>query len=198
MSNEEQLRRIRQDARSRNVPIMQDDGMKCLLYYIEDHPEISSILELGTAVGLSAIEMASIRDGITVDTVELDEAAASAAIRNIREAGLSERICVHVCDAAEFETQKQYDLVFVDAAKAQYRTYLERYYPNTHAGSVFVFDNLNFHGMVDTPSLTNNKGTKHMVRKIKAFRSWLLTERRFQTVFYSAIGDGIAFARRKR
>ena len=57
---------------------------------------------------------------------------------------------------------------------------------------MFIFDNLNFHGIVDDESLSSNRSTIQMMHKIKKFREHLLKDDRFQTEFHSDTGDGIA------
>ena len=67
----DKLEELTQEARREHVPVMMDDGMTFLLEYIRDHPGVMKILECGTAVGLSAMKMASIRENITIDTLEV-------------------------------------------------------------------------------------------------------------------------------
>lgn len=196
--NEKDLKTIHDSARENDVPIMLDDGMEFLLNYIREHENIRDILEIGTAVGYSSIRMASIRWDMNIDTLEVSETMASQAVKNIEEAGLSERVHVHLIDGAQFETDRIYDLVFVDAAKSQYRRYLEHFLKNTMPGSVFIFDNLIFHGLVDDETMTHNRGTVQMMHKIRKFREHLLEDDRFDTVYYPDIGDGIAIATVKK
>lgn len=193
----DELKKIHDQARQEHVPIMKDDGMIFLLDYLQRHENIRDILECGTAVGYSAIRMARVRWDMRIDTLEIDPVMYAEACRNVLEQGLQDRIHCHLCDAADYVTDRIYDLIFVDAAKSQYRRYLEHFYRNTMPGSVFVFDNLNFHGIVDDPGLSDNRGTLQMTRKIKTFREHLLNDSRFETEFYPEIGDGVATARRK-
>jgi Predicted O-methyltransferase len=191
MSNEK-LKQIHDDARKNDVPIMLDDGLAFLLQYIRTHESIRDILEIGTAVGYSAINMAAIRWDIVIDTLEVNSEMAAQAEKNIAQENLSERIHVHLGDASVYETKKIYDLIFIDAAKSQYRRYLEHFLKNSRIGTVFIFDNLNFHGIVDDESLSSNRSTIQMMHKIKKFREHLLKDDRFQTEFHSDTGDGIA------
>lgn len=192
----DKLIQIHDEARKNHIPIMKDDGMEFLLTYIQQHESIRDILEIGTAVGYSAIQMANVRWDNEIDTVEVNEVMYKQALHNIQEEGLEDRIHVHLCDGATFETDKIYDLIFIDAAKSQYRKYLEHFYKNSRSGSVFVFDNLSFHGMVEDESTTHNRSTLQMVHKIRKFREHLLQDDRFVTEFYE-IGDGIAISVRK-
>ena len=194
---EEQLIRIHDNARKEDVPIMLDDGMDFLLAYIREHENIRDILEIGTAVGYSSIKMAQIRWDMQIDTLEINPHMAKQAVRNIQSFGLQDRIHVHLMDGMQFETEKIYDLIFVDAAKSQYRRYMEHFLANTVSGSVFIFDNLAFHGIVDDESLSTNRSTIQMMHKIRKFREHLLKDERFITEYYPDIGDGIAIARVK-
>ena len=189
---EDLVKEVHDRARAEHVPIMKDDGMVFLCRLLKEHTEVRDILECGTAVGYSAINMAKVRWDMTVDTLEVDPDMYEQAIQNVKEAGLEDRITCHLIDAASYMTEKQYDLVFVDAAKSQYRRYLEHFYKNTHKGSIFVFDNLNFHGIVDDESLSHNRSTIQMIHKIKKFRDHIIVDPRFHTEFYGGVGDGVA------
>ena len=188
------LQYIHNKARTDGIPIMKDDGILFLIHLLKENVSIQKILEIGTAVGYSAIRMASIREDIVIDTVEIDEKLAEIAKNNVLECGLADRIYVHVSDAASYLTMAVYDLIFIDAAKSQYGKYLEHYLWNAHQGTVFVFDNLCFHGIVDDNTLSANRSTIQMVHKIKAFREKLLKDERFETTWYPDVGDGIAVA----
>lgn len=187
---------IHDEARKEHVPIMLDDGMAFLLNYIRKHEGVRDILEVGTAVGFSAISMAKIRWDNTIDTLEINPKMYEKAIQNIKNEKLDDRIHVHLIDGAAFETNEIYDLIFIDAAKSQYRRYLEHFMKNSRIGTVFIFDNLNFHGIVDNEELSSNRSTIQMVHKIKKFREHLLNDDRFITSYYE-VGDGIAVSVRK-
>lgn len=195
---EEILNHIKKEALENHVPILKDSGLELIKNYIRDNESIRDVLECGTAVGYSAMHMASVRWDMHIDTLEIDPNIAELAKKNIQEAGFENQVTCYVCDAYTFHTTKIYDLIFVDAAKSQYRKYLEHFYDNTHIGSVFIFDNLNFHGIVDDPNLSHNKSTLQLTRKIKKFRENLLKDDRFETIFYDNVGDGIAIAKRKK
>lgn len=194
---EKTLIEIHDEARKEHVPIMLDDGMAFLLNYIRKHEGVRDILEVGTAVGFSAINMAKIRWDNTIDTLEINPKMYEKAIQNIKNEKLDDRIHVHLIDGAAFETNKIYDLIFIDAAKSQYRRYLEHFMKNSRIGTVFIFDNLNFHGIVDNEKLSSNRSTIQMVHKIKKFREHLLNDDRFITSYYE-VGDGIAVSVRKK
>lgn len=182
---------IKKYAQTNNVPIMLDDGLKFLLDYVREN-QIKNILECGTAIGYSAINMAKIDPTIKIDTLEINPSSYEKAKENVLAANLQAQISLYLTDCLAFETEKIYDLIFIDAAKAQYEKYMLHFMKNTHDNTVFVFDNLNFHGMVDDLSLTSNRNTRQLVGKIKRFRDKILHDEAYKTEFFPNIGDGIA------
>ena len=178
-------------AKENHVPIMMKDGIEFLIQLVKERKP-KRILELGTAIGYSAIQMARCDDEIQIDTIELDTERGNQAILNIKDECLDHRVHVYLMNIDDFKTLNQYDLIFVDAAKAQYRRYMEMFMKNLSPGGVFVFDNLCFHGMVDNPSLIKSRQTRQLCRKIRDFREWLIYEDAFFTEFYPNIGDGVA------
>ena len=74
--------RLEEYAKENNIPIMQKDGMLFLTDYIKQH-NIKNILEIGTAIGYSAINMAMVCSDIHVTTIERDENRYNIAIKNI-------------------------------------------------------------------------------------------------------------------
>ena len=193
---ESKLNEIHDEARKNNIPLMKDDGMDFLSHYLEEHENIRDILEIGTAVGYSEIRMAQVRWDMRIDTLEVNPEMYEQALANIADAELSDRITCWLGDGAQFETEKKYDLIFVDAAKSQYRRYMEHFMRNSLPGTVFIFDNLAFHGIVDDNSISHNRSTVQMVHKILKFREHLLNDERFETIYYPDTGDGIAVAKR--
>lgn len=186
-----EIKEIENYAHENHVPILLKDGLEFILDLIKDR-HVKNILEVGTAIGYSSICMAKLDPEIQIDTLELDEQRYKEALFNISENGLENQIHAYLTDAMEFSSDNKYDLIFIDAAKSQYRRYMEHFYPNLNLNGIYVFDNLNFHGFVDDPTLTNNRSTRQMCAKIKRFRDWILAEESFDTQFYSQIGDGLA------
>lgn len=178
-------------AQENHVPIMMKTGIEFILELIRNQA-YTRILELGTAIGYSAIRMAKLSTLIQIDTLENDPERAQLAIANIAAERLDTQIHVFAMDIAKFQTDRLYDLIFVDAAKAQYPRYMEQFRGNLAEGGVFVFDNLNFHGMVEDPSLTENKGTRQMIKKLRRFRETLMHDPDCLTQFYPEVGDGVA------
>ena len=177
------------------VPIMQDEGCDFICDYITAH-KCKNILEIGTAIGYSSIRFANLADDIKVTTIELDIDRHLKAVENFKNAGLSDRITAIHADALTCPLEGFFDLIFIDAAKAQYIKFFEKYKANLAPEGVIISDNLSFHGMVDDLSLTHNYSTKKLVKKIQKYAEFLRTNEEFETVFYE-IGDRIAVSKRR-
>lgn len=176
------------------VPIMQDEGCDFICDYIKEH-KCKNILEIGTAIGYSSIRFASLADDIRVTTIELDIDRYLKAVENFKNAGLADRITAINEDALLCQLEGKFDLIFIDAAKAQYIKFFEKYKENLAPDGVIISDNLSFHGMVDDLSLTHNYSTKKLVKKIQKYAEYLRTNPDFETTFYE-VGDRIAVSRR--
>ena len=174
---------------------MKDEGIEFICKYIEEH-KIKHILEIGSAIGYSAIKFAGVADDINVTTVEIDKERYEQAVQNIKAQNLENRISIHLCDALVFETEKQFNLIFIDAAKSQYIRFFEKFKHNLAPGGVIVSDNLSFHGMVDDPHLQCNRNTVMLVKKIRKYAAFLRNNTEFETEFVSR-GDGISISRKR-
>lgn len=180
-------------AKENNVPIIQKEGLNFLIKYIEQN-NVKNILEIGTAIGYSSINMALVSDDIQITTVERNEQMYNQAIKNIEEFNLENRINVIYGDALDTVIQGKYDLIFIDAAKAQYIKFFEKYKQNLQKNGAIITDNLNFHGLALHPEEIHSKNLKALVRKINNYKEFLINNQEFHTVFYE-IGDGIAVSK---
>ncbi len=174
---------------------MQDEGCDFICDYIKEH-NCKNILEIGTAIGYSSIRFAKLADDIKVTTIELDIDRHLKAVENFKAAELSDRITAIHADALTCPLEGFFDLIFIDAAKAQYIKFFEKYKANLAPEGVIISDNLSFHGMVDDLSLTHNYSTKKLVKKIQKYAEYLRTNPEFETIFYE-VGDRIAVSKRK-
>ena len=189
------IEEIEKYARENDIPIMQKDGIDFICNYIKEHG-VKSILEIGTAIGYSSIKMALVNDNISVVTVERDEERYNEAIKNINKFGLEDRIKVHLCDALDFKIDEKFDLIFIDAAKAQYIKFFEKYKVNLNKNGVIISDNLLFHGFVENIEQVRSKNLRQLVKKLIKYRKFLEENTEFKTTFYE-IGDGIAVSKKE-
>jgi predicted O-methyltransferase YrrM len=193
----EDINEIKQFARENDVPIVQDGGLDFILKYIKDHPSVKRILEIGTAIGYSATQFANVRGDIFIDTIEIDIDRYQQAVRNIHDENLMDRITVYLGNALAFDFgDRKFDLIFIDAAKAQYINYFEHFKNNLSEDGVFISDNLFFHGFVNDLTLTHNYSTVKLIRKLRRYIEFLKYNQEFKTEFFSC-GDGMSLSRRR-
>jgi predicted O-methyltransferase YrrM len=143
MSPEEVLKSIEREAPRLGLPIIGPRRGVFLDEVVKEHKP-STILEVGTLVGYSAIRMGRhLKKGQRITCVELRDDMAKVARSNIRKAGLSDRIEVILGDAKRvLPTLKgSYDMLFLDATKNEYLGYLRSCERMLHRGSVVVADN---------------------------------------------------------
>lgn len=213
---------LKQEAREKGIPVMQDEGLSFICDYIRAH-NVRTILEIGSATGCSAIQFASVSEDIRIVTVELDEERFEQAVKNIADAGLSDRVHVihgdalkaetfarveaeltelaSVADAAAGETpastsKATADLIFLDAAKSQYIAFFEMYEKLLSPHGAIISDNLLFHGMTAGYRKTYNYNTIKLLRKIRGFIIYLMANKQFDTAFHT-IGDGVSVSTRR-
>ena len=191
----EDLSSLKDYASQNSVPIMFDEGIEFIVNYIKEN-DVSFILEIGTAIGYSAIKFAQIHPEIRIFTIEYDIERYQKAVENITKLNLDDQITVFLGDALKFDFTEKFDLIFIDGAKSQYINFFEKYKNNLKEDGVFISDNLFFHGMVDNPELTKNYSTIKLLRKLKRYIDFLKANTEFETTFYQ-IGDGVAVSRRK-
>lgn len=188
------IKEMEEYAKDNNVPIMTKDGIEFLMNYIKDN-NIVRILEVGTAIGYSAIRMCTVRDDIVVTTIERDEVRYQEAVKNVSKAGFDNRIKLIFGDALEVELEGEYDLIFIDAAKAQNQKFFEMFKRNLKSTGTIITDNMKFHGLVDTPiEQINSRNLRQLVRKVINYTEFLKSNTEFKTEFLS-LGDGIAISK---
>lgn len=189
------IEEMEQYAKEHHVPIMEKEGIEFLLKYIKEH-SIHSILEIGTAIGYSAIRMCLVDPSITVTTIERDEERYQVALENITACNLQDRITVLLEDALTVELETTFDFIFIDAAKSQYIKFFEKFEKNLKDHGVIISDNLNFHGMTHTTEPILSRNVRGLVRKLNMYIDFLKENPKFDTTFFE-IGDGVSVSIRK-
>lgn len=189
------INEIRTYAKEEKVPIMMDDGLKFLIEYIAKN-KIQSVLEIGTAIGYSSIMMALSNPSLTITTIERDEKRYLEALKNIKKLNLEDRITLIFNDALDVSLSEKYDLIFIDAAKAQSIKFFEKFEKNLNTAGTIITDNLKFHGLVDKDEEEiESRNLRALVRKIKEYISFLKGNINYKTDFYE-LGDGISVSKR--
>lgn len=195
---DEEVEKIKEYGLTNNVPIIQDEGLAFLLF-LTKNKNVKKVLEIGTAIGYSSINMALNNDGLFIDTIERDEKMYNEALKNISNLNLTKRIRVHFVDALEIseeELEKDYDLIFIDAAKAQYIKFFDKFTKLLKKGGIVFTDNLLFHGLVYGNKEDLSKNLRSLVTKIESYNDYLKNNQDFDSYFFK-IGDGISVSVKK-
>ena len=183
-------------AKEHNVPIIEKESIAFIIKFIKAN-NIKDILEIGSAIGYSAILMASVNDDIKLTTIERDEVRYMECLKNVKKCNMQDRINVVYQDALEVNLSGvAYDLIFIDAAKGQYTKFFEKYKYFLKPGGVIISDNLKFHGHVGNRNSIANRNLKQLVGKIENYIDFLKDNEEFETKFYD-VGDGLSVSIRK-
>lgn len=186
-------------ARENYVPIMGSHAVETFIGLLSLQSP-TSILEIGSAIGYSAIRMAQAFPKATITTIERDTERYQKAIEYIKASKLDERIEIIEADALELDLdvhlKKSYDALFIDAAKGQYRRFFEKYSPLVNSGGVIYCDNMFMHGMVLQEDKDVPRRKRTMIRNLKEFTAWIMANPSFET-FLLPVGDGLLIAIKK-
>lgn len=183
-------------AKEENIPIIEKEGIAFLMKYIKAN-NIKNILEIGSAIGYSAILMASSGSDVKVTTIERDESCYLECLKNVKKCGFENKINVVFQDALELNLAEgsEYDLIFIDAAKGQYKKFFEKYKYFLATNGVIITDNLKFHGYVGKSETIESKNLRQLVEKIEGYIDFLKENEEFETKFYD-VGDGLSISTR--
>lgn len=186
-------------ASQNNVPIMELAGIEALLQFLRIQGS-QKILEVGTAIGYSALRMAEVLPGATIVTIERDLERIQAAEEFMARSIYGGQILLINGDALEVENlvkeQAPYDTIFVDAAKGQYKKFFELYSKYLKDDGIIITDNVLFKGLVAQSDI-ESKRIRNLVKKIDGFNQWLMNHPDYHTVILP-VGDGIAISKKKR
>lgn len=191
--NSELLETIEAEARAADVPIIRRE-MQSFLKVVLMMKRPKHILEVGTAVGFSALLMSTaVEDDCHITTIENYEKRIPIARGNFRRAGKEEQITLIEGDAAEVmkTLDGPYDFIFMDAAKGQYIHYLPEAMRLLSEGGVLVSDNV----MQDGDVIQSRFAVERRNRTIHArMRDYLYELKHNEELTTSIIplGDGVA------
>ncbi len=190
-----QIKEIKKYALDNKVPIMVDDGIDFLTNFIATN-KVENVLEVGTAIGYSAIMMALSNPNVKITTIERDKDRYLEAVKNVKKFSLENRITLIFKDALETSIDGKFDVIFLDAAKGQNIHFFEKFEKNLVEGGTIITDNMNFHGLVGNENETMSRNLRGLIRKIEEYQTYLKNRTDF-TVDFLSIGDGIAVATKK-
>ncbi|QKY69535.1 O-methyltransferase [Lentibacillus sp. CBA3610] len=193
-ANEARVTELEQTAEKDGVPIMDPLGMNFVMQLIRlTNP--GRILEIGTAIGYSALRMLEANPDAQIVTIEKDEERFQQAKRNIKDASKEDHIDIVYGDAIDYLQQVKdstFDLVLIDAAKGKYQCFFELSAPLLTNGGLILSDNVLFKGYV-ADSEKQHPNYQVIAEKIRTYNDWLINHPDFTTSIVP-IGDGIAIS----
>ncbi|MCR5300828.1 MAG: O-methyltransferase [Lachnospiraceae bacterium] len=191
------LTELENNAKQQGIPVIRRPAQSLLKFVLADR-QPSRILEIGTAVGFSAIFMATYGGDVFIDTIENYEKRIEAARENIKSAGMDDRISLITGDAQEIlerfaDEQRSYDMIFIDAAKGQYPAYLTPCRKLLVPGGVLVADNVLFDGDIVSSRFAVRRRDRTIHERMRQFLRTLSEDEEFTTTILP-IGDGMTLS----
>lgn len=185
-------------AKRHHVPIMELSAMETMLQILKiKDPE--TVFEIGTAIGYSALRMAFALPKSKIITIEREEERHEMAKYFVDKAEKNGQILLIKGDALDERERASafspFDVVFIDAAKGQYKKFFDLYSPLIPSGGLVITDNVLFRGLVYNGQETSKRHQK-LALKINEFNRWLVSHPQFETVIIP-VGDGIAVSRKR-
>ncbi|MBZ8173091.1 O-methyltransferase [Staphylococcus cohnii] len=193
--NDIAIEQLRPYAVEHHVPIVDRLTLDMIKQLIRIHKP-KRILEIGTAIGYSSMQFASVSKEIKVVTIERDVDMQLKAKENFAKFGYHKQIELIEKDALEaFENiqHESFDMIFIDAAKAQSKKFFTLYAPLLKEGGIIVTDNVLYHGFVSDISVVRSRNVRQMVKKVQEYNEWLMVQPCFTTNFLN-IDDGLAIS----
>ena len=190
------LDRIKEKALENNIPIIMDDTLDVIGKYLEKEKP-KRILEIGTAVGYSAICFSKFldKDGV-IDTIERDVERIKEAKINIKNMNLEKVINIYEGDAIEIlpTLDEKYDVVFIDAAKGKYPFFLKESLRMINKNGIIFADNILYKGYV--MSDYNKHKQRTAVRNLREYIKEISENPNLETEILE-VGDGLAISKVK-
>lgn len=195
--NKKEISIIKKKALEDKVPIIMDDTLE-VIAKILDEIKPKKILEIGTAVGYSAICFSEyLQENGKIDTIERDTERVKEARENIKKAEVEEKINIYEGDAVEIlpTLNEKYDVVFIDAAKGKYPFFLNQALRMIKPGGVIFADNILYKGYV--MSDYNKHKQRTAVRNLREYIAEITNNEKLETEILE-VGDGLAISKTKR
>ena len=174
-------------ANEASVPIMQLEAINYICDYIKDN-NIKSVLEIGTAIGYSALKMCV--SGANVVTIERDVNRYNKALVYIDKANMNDRVTTILSDAFDVSIDSKFDMILIDAAKGKNIEFIEKFKCNLKETGVIIIDNVDFHGLVGKSDTIKSRNLRSLVKKIEKFLVYLETQSEFKVIKVNK-GDGL-------
>lgn len=192
------LEEIEKKALEDGVPVIRR-ATQSLIRYILASNKPMNILEVGAAVGFSALFMATYGpEGVHITTIENYEKRIKVAKENIANSEYSDNVELICADAMDTLTKlcdegKCYDMIFIDAAKAQYINYLPLAKNMLRKGGILITDNVLFDGDIVQSRFAVRRRDRTIHARMREFLRTLSDDKDMVTTVLP-IGDGMTIS----
>lgn len=189
------IEQLRSYAEDNQVPIVDKLTLDMIKQLIRIN-HTKNILEIGTAIGYSSMQFASVSNDINVTTIERNEEMIALAKYHYQKYDYNNQI--RLIEGNALETLQQvndrvYDMIFIDAAKAQSKKFFEIYTPLLKNGGLVVTDNVLYHGFVSNIDVVRSRNVRQMVKKVQQYNEWIMQQPGYTTNFLN-MDDGLAIS----
>lgn len=184
---------LEREAEEENIPILRRAERKLLLEAAAA-ADPKKILEVGTAIGYSALLLAEYFPLTEIDTIEIDALRNERAVSVMQAAGFEQRVRCHLGDAGEVlpALTGPYDFVYLDGPKGQYLRHLKLIEPKLSENAVIAADNVLFRGLVRSGDPVAHR-YRTLVTRLREYLEYV--EAHYDTVIHEE-GDGLAVSRK--
>lgn len=196
MDKDKILNEIKEEALENHVPIIEDESLDVITTILKIK-KTNKILEVGTAVGYSAICFSKYLEGNNskLKTIEIKEEMYNKAKENVAKMQLEDKIEIIHSDATVYmksiPNEEQYDVTFIDAAKGQYLVFLEEAIRLTKVGGIIIADNMLYRGR--TLSDYNEHKHRTATNRLREYLVVMKEDERLDSTLIK-IGDGLAIS----
>ena len=196
--NKQELAKIKEKALDDHIPIIMDDTLAVIQEELKEL-KLNKILEIGTAVGYSAICFSEfLSENGKIDTIGREAERVLEAKENIKKAEVAEKINIMQGDATQIlpTLNEKYDMIFIDASKGKYPFFLKEALRLLASNGIIFADNVLYKGYV--LSDYNKHKQRTAVRNLREFLKEVneLQESQKYRTRVLEVGDGLAIISR--
>ena len=180
--------------KNKYVPIARKQTTEFMVNVIKEN-NYKSFFELGTAIGYTTILLKTTFPELDIVTIEYNQKRAALARTNFIDFNIEHEIEFVIGDAVIYETDKMFDLIFIDAAKLRNRFFLDKFSKNLNIGGTIIVDNMQLDDLWQ--GADQKKKAKYDLAN-KEFKEYALSLKDYDVSIYDDIGDGIAVLKKKQ
>jgi len=192
------LKELEDYAHENNVPIIHKE-VSDMLNVLLKIQKPKRILEVGCAIGYSSIFFADTLDGdVEIITAERNEQMIEKAKENFKRAELEDKITILEGDAEEnlAKVEGEFDMIFIDAAKGQYKLFYDMVIDKLKVGGLLISDNILYKGMIAHDDFVVRR-KRTIVKRMRNYLDFICNCD-YLTTSLIPIGDGVALSYKEK